>query len=89
MFTDLRGFTKASASLSPADLIALIGDYQTVVLPVVRAHGGNIDKFMGDGILASFGAVRASSTYAADAVRCIDAMLEASRDGHWSARQVA
>jgi len=79
MFTDLRGFTRASATLSPADLIALIGEYQNVVLPVVRAHGGNIDKFMGDGILASFGAVTASSTYAADALRCIDAILAASR----------
>ncbi len=79
MFTDLRGFTKASATLSPAELITLIGDYQNVVVPVVRAHGGNIDKFMGDGILASFGAVRASTTYAADALRCIDAILEASR----------
>lgn len=79
MFTDLRGFTKASATLSPADLIALISDYQNVVVPVVRAHGGNIDKFMGDGILASFGAVRASSTHAADALRCIDAILAASR----------
>jgi adenylate cyclase len=79
MFTDLRGFTKASATLSPADLITLIGEYQNVVLPVVRAHAGNIDKFMGDGILASFGAVTASSTYAADALRCIDAVLAASR----------
>jgi len=79
MFTDLRGFTKASATLSAADLITLIGDYQNVVLPVVRAHGGNIDKFMGDGILASFGAVNASSTYAADALRCIDAILATSR----------
>jgi adenylate cyclase len=79
MFTDLRGFTKASATLAPADLIALIGEYQNVVVPVVRAHGGNIDKFMGDGILASFGAVRASSTYAADALRCIDAILTTSR----------
>jgi len=79
MFTDLRGFTKASATLSPADLIALIGEYQNVVLPVVRAHGGNIDKFMGDGVLASFGAVTASSTYAADALRCIAAILDASR----------
>jgi len=78
MFTDLRGFTKASATLSAAELIALIGEYQNVVLPVVRAHGGNIDKFMGDGILASFGAVRASSTYAADALRCIGAILETS-----------
>lgn len=79
MFTDLRGFTKASATLAPADLIALIGEYQNVVVPVVRAHGGNIDKFMGDGILASFGAVKASSTYAADALRCIGAILDASR----------
>ncbi len=79
MFTDLRGFTKASATLSAADLIALISDYQNVVVPVVRAHGGNIDKFMGDGILASFGAVRPSSTYAADALRCIGAIRAASR----------
>jgi adenylate cyclase len=78
MFTDLRGFTKASASLSPADLIALIAEYQNVVLPVVRVHGGNIDKFMGDGILASFGAVTPSATYAADALRCIEAILTAS-----------
>jgi len=78
MFTDLRGFTKASATLSAADLIALIGEYQNVVLPVVRAHGGNIDKFMGDGILASFGAVNASNTYAADALRCIGAILRTS-----------
>ena len=79
MFTDLRGFTKASSTLSSADLIALIGEYQNVVLPVVREHGGNIDKFMGDGILASFGAVNASQTYAADALRCIGAVLAASR----------
>ena len=51
-------------------------------MPVVRAHGGNIDKFMGDGILASFGAVRASTTYAADALRCIEAILKAA--GAWA-----
>jgi len=83
MFTDLRGFTQASATLSPAELIALIGDYQNVVVPVVRAHGGNIDKFMGDGVLASFGAVRPSATYAADALRCIGAIRAASRE--WTA----
>jgi len=80
MFTDLRGFTKASATLSPAQLVALLGEYQNVVLPVVRAHGGNIDKFMGDGILASFGAVRDSPTYAADALRCTAAILSTSRE---------
>jgi len=87
MFTDLRGFTQASATLSAAELIALIGEYQNVVVPVVRAHGGNIDKFMGDGVLASFGAVRASATYAADALRCIGAIRAASRA--WTAARAA
>jgi adenylate cyclase len=87
MFTDLRGFTRASATLSPADLIALIGEYQNVVLPVVRAHGGNIDKFMGDGILASFGAVQPSPTYAADALRSIEAILATAR--RWSEDRAA
>lgn len=86
MFTDLRGFTQASTMLSADQLIALISEYQNIVLPVVRAHGGNIDKFMGDGILASFGAVRASETYAADALRCIEAILSTSRD--WAADRV-
>lgn len=87
MFTDLRGFTKASTALSPDDLIKLISDYQNVVVPIVRAHGGNIDKFMGDGILASFGAVRVSRTYAADALRCIDAILAAASE--WGATREA
>jgi len=87
MFTDLRGFTKASATLSSAELIALISEYQNVVVPVVRAHGGNIDKFMGDGVLASFGAVRASSTFAADALRCIDAIQAAAN--MWAIDRVA
>jgi adenylate cyclase len=87
MFTDLRGFTRASATLSPADLIALIGEYQNVVLPVVRAHGGNIDKLMGDGIHASLGAVQPSPTYAADALRSIEAILATAR--RWSEDRAA
>jgi adenylate cyclase len=87
MFIDLRGFTKASATLSPHDLIKLISDYQNVVVPIVRGHDGNIDKFMGDGILASFGAVSPSTTYAADALRCIDAIIATARD--WAAAREA
>lgn len=87
MFTDLRGFTKASASLTPDGLIALLGEYQQLVGPIVRAHGGTIDKFMGDGILASFGSTRASSTFAADALRAADAIMAAASD--WSERRAA
>lgn len=72
LFTDLRGFTHASSALAPDQLIALLMEYQQLVVPIIQAHGGNIDKFMGDGILASFGAVKASTSYAADALRTVD-----------------
>ena len=78
IFTDMRGFTKASAHLSATDLIGLLGEYQKLLIPILRKHGGNIDKFMGDGILASFGAVSPSDTYAADVMRAVDDIQIAS-----------
>lgn len=79
LFTDLRGFTKASAILEPSELMMLLGEYQDVVVSVIRKHGGSIDKFMGDGVLASFGAVNESATYARDAVLAVDELQEAAR----------
>jgi adenylate cyclase len=77
LFTDLRGFTKASALLSPSELIAFLGEYQHLLVPIIQKHGGNIDKFMGDGILASFGAVSPTTTYAANALAAVDSIMEA------------
>lgn len=75
LFTDLRGFTKASKTLSPSDLIALLSKYQRLIVPIIQKHNGNIDKFMGDGIMASFGAVSSSETYAADALNAADEII--------------
>lgn len=75
LFTDLRGFTRLSATLSPSETIRLIGEYQARLVPLVQAHGGSIDKYLGDGIMASFGAVRPSATAAADALRALEAIL--------------
>ncbi|QUN26678.1 adenylate/guanylate cyclase domain-containing protein [Cupriavidus sp. KK10] len=77
VFLDMRGFTQAAAMLQPSALIQLLGEYQSLVVPIVKAHGGSIDKFMGDGILASFGAVTADDRHAANALHAIDAILVA------------
>jgi adenylate cyclase len=78
LFIDMRGFTKLAATLTPPELIQLISEYQRLLVPVIQVHGGSIDKFMGDGIMASFGAVTPSDHYAADALTAVDAILAAA-----------
>jgi adenylate cyclase len=85
LFLDLRGFTKAAAALGPEGVIALLGEYQRLVVPIVRRHGGSVDKYLGDGILASFGAVVADAACAARALRAVDEIV-AAVDGWRSAR---
>jgi class 3 adenylate cyclase len=69
MFSDLVGFTPMSAALSPAELIALLNDYFDVMCPIVKQHGGDIDKFIGDAIMAIFEEERGQAPAAERAVR--------------------
>ncbi len=80
MFIDLRGFTTLAATLEPKALIALLGEYQRVTVPVIHRHRGSITTYLGDGIMVTFGATRPSETYAADALRCAEELLGALVD---------
>ncbi|MEM8775199.1 MAG: adenylate/guanylate cyclase domain-containing protein [Pseudomonadota bacterium] len=53
-YFDLKGFTKLSETLPGAAIIELLNDYFAEVVDVVEDHGGNVLKFMGDGLLAIF-----------------------------------
>jgi adenylate cyclase len=75
MFIDMRGFSALAAQLAPREIIALLGEYQRLVVPLVHSCGGSIITFLGDGIMITFGAVRSSPSYAADALRCTDMLL--------------
>ena len=69
--SDLRGFTRLADSIPRDALIALLNDYAETVVEVVQGHGGDVLKFMGDGILAMFPVV--------DCERALDAAEEAMR----------
>src|SRR5262249_43160562 len=56
MVPDLRGFTVLSERLSPDRLLQLLGAYFEIVVDAVRSEGGDVLKFIGDGVLALFSA---------------------------------
>ena len=76
---DMRGFTKFAESHGPDEVMSLLGEYQRLIVPVIQKHGGSIDKFLGDGIMATFGASKPSKTYAADAVRAVEEAIAAAK----------
>ncbi|MBS8258809.1 adenylate/guanylate cyclase domain-containing protein [Roseibium polysiphoniae] len=69
LYLDIRSFTATASMLPPERVMAVLAAYQGLALEIIKDEGGRVDKFLGDGILATFGAVMPSSTYAADAVR--------------------
>jgi adenylate cyclase len=65
----------------------LLAEYQARMAPPIRAFGGSIDKFLGDGVLASFGAAAANANYAADGLKAAHALIAAA--DAWAAERQA
>jgi class 3 adenylate cyclase len=56
LFVDIRDFTGLAEDADPREVVALLNGFFEVVVPVVAAHGGHANKYLGDGLLAVFGA---------------------------------
>ncbi len=85
LFTDIEGFTSMAERLEPERLTALLNDYFDGMSDIIGAHGGAIDKFIGDAVVALFGALTSEPDHALRALRCaaeLDAFAESFRRVH-------
>ncbi|WP_374466548.1 adenylate/guanylate cyclase domain-containing protein [Ferrovibrio sp.] len=87
LFADIVGFTALSERLPPDRVVRLLKSFHERGSRVVFRHGGTLDKYMGDGFLATFGAISDVPDAAARAVRCtLDLQDEIER---WNAKRAA
>jgi adenylate cyclase len=77
MFSDLRGFTTFSESLDPETLVHLLNEYLTIMSDVIFKYEGTIDKYMGDAIMAFWGAPQQQPNHATLACRAALEMVAA------------
>jgi class 3 adenylate cyclase/DNA-binding NarL/FixJ family response regulator len=74
LFSDIRGFSTIAEHLEARDVASVVGRHLSAMAEVVTAHGGTIDKFQGDAVMAVFGAPDPLPDHAERALRCAIAM---------------
>lgn len=77
LFADIVGFTSYAESTAARDVMTTINEYMAVFSETISKHDGTVDKFLGDGIMAVFGAPVPDPDGASRAVRCAQRMLDA------------
>jgi adenylate cyclase len=82
-FSDVAGFSSFAETMSPSDLIALMNTYLSAMSDIIEAHGGFVDKYIGDAIVGVFGAPVQGDDHASQAVlaalSCCERLTELNR----------
>ncbi len=88
LFSDIRGFTALAEQMPPSEVAALLSEYFTAMVDCVFRHGGTLDKFVGDALLAQWGAPVALERDADHAVNAAVDMMRALDvlNGRWRAQ---
>ncbi len=88
LFADVVGFTPLTEKLAAEDTVKLLNELFTLLTEIVFRHGGTLDKFMGDSVMAIFGAPTEQADHAQRALRCAEDMLRFLDTGNagWSQR---
>ncbi|MHC4050380.1 CHASE2 domain-containing protein [Bradyrhizobium sp. 25ACV] len=68
-FSDLSGFSSIAETMTPGELVTLMNEYLSAMTDIIEGHGGYVDKYIGDSIVAMFGAPADDPAHAANAVR--------------------
>ncbi|MBL6765791.1 MAG: adenylate/guanylate cyclase domain-containing protein [Verrucomicrobiae bacterium] len=87
IFCDIRGFTAMTQNMTPTDVIALMNEHFTELTRIVYRHHGVVDKFVGDLIMAVFGAPKSYGNDADNAARCCLEMIAACEKRNRTATQ--
>lgn len=74
LFADIRGFTRISEHAPPEKIVNLLNRYFSAMTDIIFAHGGTLDKYLGDGLMALFGAPAVTPDDAANALNTAVAM---------------
>ncbi len=80
LFSDIRGFTTISEKLRPDEVVDSLNAYFSLMVDIIMRHRGVVDKYMGDAIMAIYGAPERTRNEAVEAVRSAFEMLEALAD---------
>lgn len=74
LFADIRGFTRISEHAAPERIVGLLNRYFSAMTDIIFAHGGTLDKYLGDGLMALFGAPTTTPEDASNALNAAVAM---------------